>query len=107
MLAAGAVPERWQSGDVFSVRHQPGSGKTLAAACSDGALRTWVAESGALRAHRRMPCHRSIGSAVAWAPDGVHLASVSKDGEAVLWVRGAVACLRTSQTQLSRHPPCQ
>ena len=42
-------------------------------------------------AHRRVPCHRSIGSAVAWAPDGAHLACVSKDGEVVLWVRAAVA----------------
>ena len=85
--AAGAIPERWQSGDVFSVRQQPGGGRLLAAACSDGNLRTWVADGGGLKAHRRMPCHRSIGSAVAWAPDGIHLASASKDGEIVLWVR--------------------
>ena len=84
---AGAVPERWQSGDVFSVRQQPGGGRVLAAACSDGDLRTWVAEGGGLRAHRRVRCHRSIGSAVAWSPDGTYVASLSKDGEIVLWVR--------------------
>ncbi len=72
---------------MFSVRQQPCGGHVLAAACSDGSLRTWVAEGGGLRAHRRTACHRSIGSAVAWAPDGTYLASVSKDGEIVLWVR--------------------
>ncbi len=107
MLAAGAVPERWQSGDVFSVRQQPGGGRLLAAACSDGALRTWVVAEGggALRAHRRAPCHRSIGSAVAWAPDGAHLASVSKDGEVVLWVRKVGVRVRVRAASPARGIP--
>ena len=70
---------------MFSVRQQPG-GKLLAAACSDGSLRTWCYEGGHLSPHRRLDCHRDIGSAVAFAPDGHHLASVAKNGDIVLWV---------------------
>ena len=45
---AGAMPERWQPGHVFSVRPQPASaGVLLAAACSDGALRIWDRGGGA------------------------------------------------------------
>ena len=90
--SAGAMPERWQKGYVFSVRRQPG-GKLLASACSDGSLRTWRYEGGgALSPGRRLDCHRAIGSAVAFAPDGNHLASVAKSGEVVLWVRQCRDC---------------
>ena len=49
MGIAGATPERWQPGHVFSVRPQPaGAGTLLAAACSDGALRIWDRGAGTL-----------------------------------------------------------
>ena len=45
---AGAIPERWQPGYVFSLAAAPGGGALLAACCSDGSLRTWAREGAAL-----------------------------------------------------------
>lgn len=87
---AGSVPERWQQGYVFSVRSQPG-GPLLAAACSDGSLRTWMYEGGRLTPGRRLDCHQAIGSCVAFTGDGTCLASVAKSGEVVLWVRATMS----------------
>ena len=53
----------------------------MAAACSDGVLRFWAAQSGGLAAVSAAQPHRSaMGSACSWHPDGFAVASVGTDG---------------------------
>ncbi len=68
--------------NVWSVALSP-DGKTLAAACYDGKVLVWNAESKELRS--TLSNHKGWVRCVTFAPDGGVFASAGEDGQAIVW----------------------
>ncbi|WP_344836106.1 BTAD domain-containing putative transcriptional regulator [Actinocorallia longicatena] len=75
---------RWHSGEITDLDASP-DGRTIASSSADGSAALWDA-SGTLI--RTFPGHRDRVEALAFAPDGAHLATVTRDHALSFWPTG-------------------
>lgn len=84
--SAGAVPERWRPGYLFSLASDGGARGLLASGCSDGRVRVYAHDStaGTVTNVACLPLHaNAMVSCTAFLAGGDVLASVSADGVVV------------------------